>query len=970
MRILTDTQDYWPQNNYTGTVTQNFSKRWAGTSCAKCPGGEKNTIVHQLPTLKDEYYYFRTVFQFSELPTTTQAVMMIEDSAAGRICEMSYSTAGKLGIFNNKTSTHPIETSPPTLVPGEWYVGEIMLYLPTTGSGYIAARINGFEFVQKQIMNVGNNFINNFYSGNVSSSTPTVYIDSVAVNDSRFDENTSWPGVEPDVRPEANCEWGATMAGDHYDPTWDKAPYDLRTWNKFEENARRKVGLVGQGDPWLTWDGYQPGVASNTVRSRDAFACKAIGHSITDVLEGKQDTAITTWAKEAAAYGGKVYLRPWYEFNGTWFEWGGKSNFVEGWKYLYNKIKPIAPNVEFVWCATVIDTITGDSKEPAKYYPGDAYVDWTAFDGYTGENPAKKLGWKSPHYRFQMTYARLLEIAPHKPMMICETAASEYCPAGKSKAGWIADLLGNALPYTMPKVTKFMWFNWNIEEGEPKGSKMDWAIETSEAAKSAFAAGINSSYYTPAQANQHLGVEYGAVYELVGPNGARAVFNDDKDPDFVGSLSAESSGLDSADVREDAEDATEADGGVHGNFWYGRRPVVLQGQVSATSKTERNNRVAKLKLASNAMRDDARLTWQPEGGPEVYLDLRRQQPVRITKGFVKEFQVPLVAASIYPRSATSKIVESKIETNTKYLTKFPTSQTQIHFGGFGEHEEGLFSPPISGIETEDGTFTKTEGMAEAKKQIYLVASKFGYAVPTTATIRGVEVGIKRRALDTSLTEGANEFKDNEVRLVDTETAGGLLGENKAKPEAWPYWTGSGSDTAQWAFYGGKTDKWGATITPTKVNHGASADEWGIALTPERMAGWGAGDKAEVDAMKMTVYWQEAATVSNQLVCQNDGDADALPKVVIKGAIDNPIVVNTTTGKMVKIDYSLGEGSVMVIDFEHHTVMVNNSEDIYAAYDFPVSDWWTLIPGSNVIAVNGEYASSKAKVEIIWNDTYV
>lgn len=156
------------------------------------------------------------------------------------------------------------------------------------------------------------------------------------------------------------------------------------------------------------------------------------------------------------------------------------------------------------------------------------------------------------------------------------------------------------------------------------------------------------------------GPQWGVPYTLTGPDGAIAVFNDDTSPYFVGVLSPESSGLDSADVRENAADQVEADGGIHGNFYYGRRPIILQGTILANSSTQRNERIARLKRASNAMRDDSVLTFTPDGGLESFLKLRRQQPLRITKGWVKEFQLPMVAADprIYGTTLTTVSAEA------------------------------------------------------------------------------------------------------------------------------------------------------------------------------------------------------------------------------------------------------------------------------------------------------------------------
>lgn len=79
-----------------------------------------------------------------------------------------------------------------------------------------------------------------------------------------------------------------------------------------------------------------------------------------------------------------------------------------------------------------------------------------------------------------------------------------------------------------------------------------------------------------------IGVEQGAKYELIGPDGTRAVFNDPGDIDHVGFLTAVPSGLDSPEVRESADVLVEADGGVHGDFWFGRRPFTLEGLIDPT----------------------------------------------------------------------------------------------------------------------------------------------------------------------------------------------------------------------------------------------------------------------------------------------------------------------------------------------------------------------------------------------------
>jgi hypothetical protein len=138
--------------------------------------------------------------------------------------------------------------------------------------------------------------------------------------------------------------------------------------------------------------------------------------------------------------------------------------------------------------------------------------------------------------------------------------------------------------------------------------------------------------------------QIGTKYTLVGPSGARVTFNDSTDADNVGMLT-NISGTDSPEVREDGENLVQADGGAHGPFLYGRRPIMLEGLIYGhVSDAQRNERVARLLQACDAMSSDATLSWQPSGGAAVYLKLRRQQAPKINGGWNKTFQISLVAA--------------------------------------------------------------------------------------------------------------------------------------------------------------------------------------------------------------------------------------------------------------------------------------------------------------------------------------
>lgn len=161
-----------------------------------------------------------------------------------------------------------------------------------------------------------------------------------------------------------------------------------------------------------------------------------------------------------------------------------------------------------------------------------------------------------------------------------------------------------------------------------------------------------------------IGIEQGAKYVLRGPDGTRATFNDPSEIDHVGFLTEPPSGLDSPEVRESSDLIVEGDGGVHGNFYFGRRPWTLTGIIDPVARQGDefdipmpalvNRRVTKLMRATRALRGDCVLGWTPQGGVPVELAGRRQG-LRVSDRLPKAFQFSAVSSE---RRIQSSIVHS------------------------------------------------------------------------------------------------------------------------------------------------------------------------------------------------------------------------------------------------------------------------------------------------------------------------
>jgi hypothetical protein len=318
------------------------------------------------------------------------------------------------------------------------------------------------------------------------------------------------PAPEPTTAPSlesgdaAPIYWGATvgihLAGSQ--PPWNMAGLDM-----FEEEVHKKVSVLNFFQPFATCNptcsfyGF-PKTPFESIRQRGAipvlsWSSQSIPWSkeepdfqLSDVIAGRYDAFITDFASKAKAWGHPFFMRFDWEMNGRWFAWhegvnGNKpGEFVTAWRHVHDIFTSVgADNVNWVWCPNL--EFSG-STPLASVYPGDAYVDWTGLDGYNhGTNPAHPDSWKSFNQLYRTTYDNITgSLAPSKPMMIGEVASTEY---GGSKATWIKDMLAR-VPAEYPKIRALIYF-------DKYDTSMDWPLETSTSALSAFAEGIQDPAY-------------------------------------------------------------------------------------------------------------------------------------------------------------------------------------------------------------------------------------------------------------------------------------------------------------------------------------------------------------------------------------------------------------------------------------------------------------------------------------------
>lgn len=243
----------------------------------------------------------------------------------------------------------------------------------------------------------------------------------------------------------------------------------------------RQVGsmpaIVNVGSDWATYPNFDPAVMNN-IRARGAMPMYSWlpenydmpnyepqpVYSLANIINGHFDSYIWQFALAAKAWDHPFFLRFAHEMNGNWYPWGtGKGNpdhntpaqYIAAWRHVHDIFKLAgATNVLWVWC---VNTDFPGSTPISQDYPGNAYVDWVALDGFNwGDTPGHH--WESMAQVFGPIYSEVTKLT-NKPLMIAETGSAE---TGGNKASWITKGFFSDLPQKLPLVRAVMWFNEDL----------------------------------------------------------------------------------------------------------------------------------------------------------------------------------------------------------------------------------------------------------------------------------------------------------------------------------------------------------------------------------------------------------------------------------------------------------------------------------------------------------------------------
>jgi len=174
--------------------------------------------------------------------------------------------------------------------------------------------------------------------------------------------------------------------------------------------------------------------------------------------------------------------------------------------------------------------------------------------------------------------------------------------------------------------------------------------------------------------------------------------------------------------------------------------------------------------------------------------------------------------------------------------------------------------------TATGTPYATCTFANGTNTDYLQATNFGFSIPSTATILGIQVLINRNGTQTI---GVG-VRDNALYLVKNVSGSPEIqtsGDNKANSTTWP--TSFGTDS-----YGTTSDLWNLTWTADDINN----SNFGVALSAHNNSSF-SNRTATVDYMQITVTYK---VVGSEPTTQTSN-------VTFSGITSTGMTVNFTAG---------------------------------------------------------------------------
>jgi Glycosyl hydrolase family 26/Ig domain of plant-specific actin-binding protein len=228
------------------------------------------------------------------------------------------------------------------------------------------------------------------------------------------------------------------------------------------------------------------------------------------IISGQADSCIRSFGNAIANQSAKVLIRPYWEFNGGWYNFSKNSNGTRAtatqekqmWQHTIDVLRTTNAfaRASVVWCPHEGYYNNGDAYNNPTPYPGDTYVDWVCSDYYNHNMSTAwcgvfHAGWCAfaemfTHGYYAPTYTpRGVEhdFRGKKPYIVGETGSLEDTSTPGRKGQWMI-AMGNYAKTYMPGLYGIVYFDL-AHNGE------GFNLDTSTSSMDGFKSFANDSYF-------------------------------------------------------------------------------------------------------------------------------------------------------------------------------------------------------------------------------------------------------------------------------------------------------------------------------------------------------------------------------------------------------------------------------------------------------------------------------------------
>jgi hypothetical protein len=205
------------------------------------------------------------------------------------------------------------------------------------------------------------------------------------------------------------------------------------------------------------------------------------------IAAGSEDRAIDAAARRVRALGRPVLLSFFHEPDAFVGTAGSAADFAAAFRHIRARfIRRGATNVAWVWA------VQGGSDNTPLYehglYPGDAAVDWIAWDPFNwytcNGTPWQSLGTKvSPFYNWLTRHGY-----GNRPFMLAEFGSAEYPGRPRAKGKWLRDAAASLRRF--PNIKAVVYF-------DSRHTQCDWRIDSSRQSLAGFRKFAADPYVNP-----------------------------------------------------------------------------------------------------------------------------------------------------------------------------------------------------------------------------------------------------------------------------------------------------------------------------------------------------------------------------------------------------------------------------------------------------------------------------------------